>query len=113
MKDRRPKGPRGKHAVLGWESLVLILLSMGDLFLTYALLWQGRIYEANPVARWFFDRWNIAGMTIFKFGVIAFVIILAETIERRRPRVGRAILILGCVAAAAVMIHSLRLLQGD
>src|SRR5262245_13994873 len=92
----------GKQAVLGWERLVLILLSAGDLFLTYALLWQGRIYEANPVARWVFERWNIAGMTIFKFGVIAFVVILAEAIERRRPGVGRSILILGCVTAAAV-----------
>jgi len=103
----------GKPSAVGPESLLLILLSTGDLFVTYSLLWQQRFYEANPVARWFFERWNIAGLTAFKFGLIALVVVLGETIERHRPRVGRAILVLGCVTAAAVMLHGLRLLRGD
>lgn len=96
---------------VGPVSLLLIVLSAGDLFVTYLLLRRGGgAYEANPLARWFFDRWNIAGMTGFKFGTIAVVVILGETIERHRPGVGRAILALGCVAATIVMVHGLRLL---
>jgi hypothetical protein len=102
----------GKQSLLGGECMLLLLLSAGDLFVTYRMLWEARFYEANPVARFFFERWNIAGMTAFKFGVIAFVFVLAEAIEKRRPGVGRAIVMLGCVAAAAAMFHGLRLLHG-
>jgi Domain of unknown function (DUF5658) len=117
MKDRKPKSLRArfrllwKEPLLHRESLLLVMLSAGDLFVTYSLLWHERFYEANPVARWFFERWNIAGMTVFKFGIIAFVIVLGETIEHRRPGVGRAILLLGCAAAAIVMVQGLRLLS--
>ena len=100
-------------ARLANESLLLVLLSACDLFITYMLLWRGgQFYEANPLARWFFDRWNIAGMTAFKFGLVGIIIVLCETIERHRPRVGKAIVILGCIAALIVTIHGLRLLLG-
>ena len=100
-------------ALLANESLLLVILSACDLFITYLLLWRGgHFYEANPLARWFFDRWNIAGMTAFKFGLVAIIIVLCEIIERHKPRVGRAIVILGCVAALIVSIHGLRLLIG-
>jgi hypothetical protein len=105
------------HALLGRsllerEGLWLIVLSAADLLITYTLLWhQGAgLYESNPLATWIFHRWNIAGMTVFKFGVIGGVIVIAEVVERRRPGLGRAVLILGSVAAAAVVIHGLRLL---
>ena len=104
---------RTSRAMLANESLLLVVLSACDLFITYLLLWQnGQFYEANPLARWFFDRWNIAGMTAFKFGLVAIIVVLCETIERHKPRVGRAIVILGCVAALIVSIHGLRLLIG-
>lgn len=100
-------------AILANESLLLVVLSACDLFITYLLLWRGgHFYEANPLARWFFDRWNIAGMTAFKFGLVAIIIVLCEIIERHKPRVGRAIVILGCAAALVVSIHGLRLLIG-
>src|SRR5262245_41615612 len=58
-------------------SLVLLSLSIMDLFVTFALLRASpRFYESNPVALWVFRRWNIAGMTIFKFGAIALAIAL-------------------------------------
>ncbi len=102
----------GGPSQLGSLSLLLVILSLGDLLVTYTLLWQGgRYYEANPIARFIFERWNIAGMTIFKFGVIGFVILLGEIIERRRPGLGKAILALGCGTALAVIIHGVRLFQ--
>jgi Domain of unknown function (DUF5658) len=101
----------GKPSLLGWESLLLVLLSLGDLLVTYQLLWQGKIYEANPLARWIFEQWNIAGMAFFKFGLIAFVIIAGETIEHRRPGMGRMVVRIGSVAAGAVMVYGLGLLH--
>jgi hypothetical protein len=94
-------------------SLCLVALSAADLFVTFSLLRTSHAYyEANPVALWFFARWNMAGMTVFKFAAIAFVIVLGEVIERRRPGWGRFVLLVGCVAAAAVVWHGLRLYLG-
>jgi hypothetical protein len=91
------------------ESLWLIVLSLADLLLTYALLRRGAgFYESNPVAQWFFARWNMTGMTIFKFGLIGMIIIII--IESKRPGWGRAILGLGCVAAGTVVVYSIKLL---
>jgi len=79
--------------------------------MTYLLLWQGgNFYEANPVAQWFFVRWNIAGMTAFKFALVSVILVLSEIIERHRPGIGRAIMLLGCLTALAVTVHGFRLL---
>jgi hypothetical protein len=108
-RGKPPLHPFDGKSLLPFESVLFVALSAADLFMTYRLLWHGQFFEANPLAQWFFARWNIAGMTAFKFGLVAFIIVLCETIERHRPRVGRVILLLGCVAAAAVVIHGLRL----
>src|SRR4051794_35434648 len=57
----------------------LIALSMLDLLTTYALLRSyNDCYEANPVADFFFRRWNIFGMTMFKFSLVGVVIAACE-----------------------------------
>ncbi len=61
------------------------------------------------MAQWFFARWNMAGMALFKFGVMGGVIALGEIIERKRPGWGRFVLGVGCVAAAYAVITGLRL----
>lgn len=91
-------------------SVCLLALSAADLFMTFTLLKTSQtFYESNPVAQWFFQRWNMAGMVMFKFGVIGGVIALGEYIERKRPGRGRFVLMVGCVAAAVVVWHGLRL----
>src|SRR5690349_14791977 len=58
----------GEPLLLAQEAALILVLSTVDLLLTYALLRQGlQFYESNPVARWWFVRWNMAGMTVFKF----------------------------------------------
>lgn len=100
------------NALLPQESLLLVVLSAADLLMTYVLLWQGGVYyESNPVAQFFFSRWNIAGMTFFKFAMVGIIVVLGETIERHRPGVGRAILFLGSLAAVLVTVHGFRLLM--
>lgn len=109
-KRRKSHGFGGPSRVAN-ETSLLVVLSAGDLLMTYTLLRQGsHFYESNPVAHWFFSRWNIAGMTAFKFGVVAVVVVLGETIERHRPGVGRAILMLGCLGAILVIAQGFRLL---
>ena len=94
-------------------SLCLIALSIADIIMTFTLLRTGpAYYESNPVAGWFFARWNKTGMVVFKFAAIAGAIALGEIIERRRPGMGKLVLLVGCAAAAAVVWHSLRLYLG-
>jgi cell shape-determining protein MreD len=69
-------------------------------------------YESNPVAQWFFTRWNIAGMAVFKFSAIGLVVAIGEVVERQRPGWGRAVILIGCLATAAVVVQGLRLLVG-
>jgi len=114
-KDKVAPLSRGIRApsLLPVGSLCLLGLSLADLFVTHRLL-QGnpRAYEANPVARWFFERWNIAGMAIFKLSVMAGVISIAEFVEHRRPGYGRFVLLVGCLATAYVVWRGMQLMNG-
>jgi hypothetical protein len=88
----------------------LVLLSLLDLIVTYALLQRGiGAYEANPVANWWFRRWNVAGLTIYKFLLIGLIVTICEIIERHRPRLGQAVLWVGCAGALAVAFRGLQL----
>jgi hypothetical protein len=103
----------GEASRLELENLVLIALSAADLLVTYALLQRGpAFYESNPVAQWFFVRWNIAGMAIFKFSAMGLVVVIGEIVERHRPGWGRGLLLMSSLATAAVVVHGLRLLFG-
>lgn len=100
----------GEELILGRESGWLVLLSVADLITTYALMRHGvGAYEANPIANWWFTRWNVAGLAAFKFAAIAGVIVVSEYAERRRPWRGRAVLWTGIIATAAVFVKGLSL----
>jgi len=103
----------GQASRLEFESLGLVALSAADVLVTYALLKRGpAFYESNPVAQWFFVRWNIAGMSVFKFSAMGLVIVIGEIVERHRPGWGRALLLVSCLATAVVVWYGLRLLLG-
>ena len=100
-------------SLLERETLFLVVLSAADLLVTYALLRRGpAFYESNPVAQWFFERWNIAGMALFKFSAMGLVVVIGEVVERHRPTWGRVLLLVSCVATAAVVVHGMRILFG-
>jgi curved DNA-binding protein CbpA len=103
---------RGASVVQGL-ALGLVGLSFADLLTTYLLLRTGsQFYEANPVALWFFHRWNILGMTLFKFTLVGLVIALGEVIERSRPGWGRLLLLAACGATGYAVVRGLRLYVG-
>jgi uncharacterized protein DUF5658 len=88
----------------------LAILSAADLLMTFALLRRSPAFiESNPVARWFFVQWDMAGMVFFKFSIIGGVILLSEIIERKRPGWGRFVLLVGCAGAAYAIFHGVRL----
>ena len=88
----------------------LVILSLADLLMTFALLRRStRFFESNPIAYWFFEHWNMAGMVFFKFGLIGGVILLSEIIERQRPGWGRFVLFVGCLGAVYAVFQGGRL----
>lgn len=112
---RSGRGPLGwiggENVLLDVEIGWILILSAADIFLTHALLRQGQqFYESNPLADWFFQRYNIAGMVAYKFLIISVVIIICEFVERRRPGLGRFVLRVGIVAAGGVVVYSLFLI---
>lgn len=103
----------GEASVLEQEVLALIALSAADVLVTYVLLRRGpAFYESNPIAQWFFLRWNIAGMAVFKFSAVGLAIVIGEIAERHRPGLGRVLLLVSCLATAAVVWYGLRLVFG-
>jgi hypothetical protein len=103
----------GEASLLESESFGLIALSAADILVTYVLLRRGpAFYESNPVAQWFFLRWNIAGMSVLKFSAMGLVVVIGEIVERHRPSWGRALLLVSCLATAAMVCYGLRLLFG-
>jgi hypothetical protein len=79
----------------------LLLLGAIDLFLTFTLLRKSpAFFESNPVAQWFFARWNMTGMVMFKFSTLAVAIAVSEIIERRRPGLGKFVLLIGWLGTA-------------
>ena len=100
----------GRSVVMESEIAWLLLLSVLDLLLTWALLSRGpRFIESNPVAAWFFRRYNIPGLVAYKFGLIALVVVIAEFVERSRPGRGKFVLRVGIIGAAAVVLYSVYL----
>ncbi len=94
-------------------AVLLIVLSAADLLMTVTLLRASpRFFEGNPVANWFFARWNILGLVMFKFGLLGAVTVVSEFIERRRPGWGRFVLLIGCVGAAYAVYTGLNLYMG-
>lgn len=104
-------------AAVQQETLLFVLVSAMDVFMTYILLSQagGGFVESNPVARYFIAGWGTKGMVYFKFGMVAFVCVLSQIIARRRPQVARWLLIGATIVSAVVVVYSLKLLlqHGD
>ena len=103
-----------RESVLAAEIVALVLLSVADLMTTYHLLrTHPKFYESNPIARLVFARWDVAGMAVYKFSLVAFVVTVGEVVERRRPGLGRFVILTGCVASGLVVAHGLRLAFGE
>ena len=68
----------------GW----FVLLASLDIMLTWVVLHFGG-EEINALASWILERWSLAGMVVFKFSIVFFVMGSCEIVGRRDPGTGR------------------------
>jgi len=64
-----------------------VLFSVLDLVLTWVILHlEGA--ELNAVADWVIRRYDLVGVTIYKFALVLLVVLVCEIVGRRRPQTG-------------------------
>ena len=88
-----------------YKFLLFCLLSVADLILTLQLLGHsnGRVYEGNPLASSWLERYGSFGLALYK-GLSVLVFVSAVVIlSRRAPRTGGRVLIFGCLAVGVVV----------
>jgi hypothetical protein len=90
-----------------------VVLSILDLCLTYRLLHAngGHVYESNPIANAWLNRYGWAGLTMFKIASMVLVASTTMCISLRHPRAGGGILAFACSALAIVVLYSFSLIN--
>jgi hypothetical protein len=109
MSERAPL-PRRTIVVL---LSVMVALSGLDLFLSWRLIGaDGQyLFEINPIASWWLERFGWVGMAAFKFSVTLLVVGLIAIIVWRRPRTGELVLVFAIGAQSAVVAYSVFLFR--
>jgi hypothetical protein len=90
-----------------------LALSVLDLCLTYRLLHVGggHIYESNPIANAWLNRYGWLGLTGFKVASMILVASATVVVSLRHPRAGGGILTFACSAVAIVVLYSFSLVN--
>ncbi len=88
------------------------VLSVTDFIQTFALIsgGDGQVYEANPVAALWLERYGWHGLAVFKAGTVFLFVAAAVLLVRRHPRAGAGVVALGCAALLLVTNYSGQLL---
>jgi hypothetical protein len=96
----------GSELPLQSETSVFILVSVLDIFMTYALLrFGGR--EANPIAKYFLSLGGIPGMVFWKMITVAFVTSIAQLVATRNLERARLLLMISTTIVGCVVIYGL------
>jgi hypothetical protein len=84
------------------------LLNGADLLLTAWLLghYEGSVYEANPLARWFLGSSGWGGLIVLKLLAVSVACGVCILVSRRRATLGRRLVTFGCVITGAVVLWS-------
>lgn len=98
------------HVPLRRETMLFVLASALDVFMTYILLSRGGFRESNPIADYFISGWGKNGMVFFKFSLVAVVAVVTQTIALKRVDLARTLLNFGTVIVSCVVVYSLVLL---
>ena len=93
------------------ETLLLIIVSGLDVVMTFLLLTRGDggFTESNPIARYFLDRWGMAGMAYFKIAMTLLVCAINQFVARKNLRLARQVLGLATLIIVSVVIYSVTL----
>ena len=91
-----------RDVVLAQEYLGFLLLNLFDLFLTgYIFKHNGQ--EANGAAVWVYERFGWSGFALYKFLLVAVVVLACEGVSLQSVRKSRVIVTAGCVLYLAVV----------
>jgi Domain of unknown function (DUF5658) len=93
------------------ETLILVVVSALDVIMTYYLLTRddGGFTESNPIAKYFLDRWGMAGMAYFKVSMTLLVCTITQIVARKNSVLAQQVLGLATLIIVAVVIYSVRL----
>ena len=80
-----------------------VFVSALDFMFTWIVL-HLRGSEVNPIANLVLERGGLWGLLLFKFTMVAVVVLLCEIIGRRRFRIGRLVAILAVVLTCLPVI---------
>jgi hypothetical protein len=88
--------------------LVFLVLSVLDLFLTWHLVHgaDGWVYESNPLASWWLERWGWLGLIFFKVSAVSVVSWIWYIVTPLRPRLANMVLSFACATLALVVLYS-------
>ncbi len=64
-----------------------VFVSSIDILFTWLILTAGG-HEVNALAAWVVRTHNVPGLVVFKFGTVVFVVLVCETIGRRKYQAG-------------------------
>jgi len=99
------------------ESALFLIVNVLDVMMTYLMLsdipepdGRAMFYESNPVARYVFEHWELSGIVIFKFSMVAVVEVIAQIVALRQLQLGRRLLEFGTLVVAVVVLYSMYLL---
>jgi uncharacterized membrane protein YqhA len=93
------------------ETLILAIVSALDVVMTYTLLTRddGGFIESNPFAKYFLDRWGMAGMAYFKASMTLLVCVITQIVARKNSTLSKQVLGLATLIIVAVVIYSVGL----
>ena len=93
-----------------YETTLFIVVSVLDILMTHRLIRTGRFHESNPVAKFFYDHWDMRGMEGFKMPMVAFVVVLTQLLAHRHLQRAAWVLRLAICVVSVVVLYSLLLL---
>jgi hypothetical protein len=91
---------------------LFVALSVTDFAQTYALIHtsDGSVYEANPVAAVWLERYGWDGLAVFKAATVAVLVGAVALLARRNRWAATGVIGFACAAVLSVALHSQRLL---
>ncbi len=87
----------------------LLFVSALDILLTGAVISRGG-HEVNPVANLIHEHWDMWGLTVFKYALVTFYVVVVQEIADRRWATARLTMQAGIVISLLPVAWSLYLL---
>ena len=108
--SEQPKSIWSGDLPLERETCWFILVNALDVFMTIILLNLEDFRESNLIANLVLERWGMRGMVYFKFGIVAFITVVAQIAATKSLALGRGLLNFGTFVTACVVVYSSYLL---